>query len=192
MTNCLSSLRNARLFCYFYSRLGINMRIVIALILSLFLSEGLLAQRSNFRGMSRNWERNKKELMFGLGFTNFLGDLGGLNQIGTGYRPKDLDWPATSFGGLIGYRYRFKPAFATTTMLNIARLRGDDKYTQEIIRKSRNLHFRSPLVSISQRLEWIVYKKETVGKSYNIPGIRGMRDRNNQLYLFAGIGLAWF
>lgn len=130
--------------------------------------------------------------MFGGGASNFLGDLGGRDQIGTDFSPIDLDLPSTSWNVFVAYRYRFKPRWATTTMVNFGRLKGDDALTQDIIRRSRNLHFRSPILSASQRLEWIIYAKETIGGRYRIPGIKRMPDRNNQLYLFGGLGAAWF
>ena len=39
------------------------------------------------------WKRNRQEYFFGGGATNFLGDLGGANQIGT-HGIKDFNWPA--------------------------------------------------------------------------------------------------
>jgi hypothetical protein len=66
------------------------------------------SQISNFNSQ-RNWSRNKKEIMFGLGATSFLGDLGGANQIGTDYSLKDIDFPSTGYGGMLGVRYRFQP-----------------------------------------------------------------------------------
>jgi len=168
------------------------MRILVVLLLVLSLADNVLGQASNFNNMSRNWSKNKKEILFGFGATNFLGDLGGKNRIGTDYSLVDLDLPATSWGVLLGYRYRYRPRFATTTMVNFGRLRGNDAFTQEVIRRSRNLHFRSPILSISQRLEWIVYANEQIGGRYRIPGIRRMPDRNNQFYLFGGVGLAYF
>jgi|TARA_R110000737_G_scaffold161270_1_gene189131 hypothetical protein len=151
----------------------------------------VIAQHTNFNSQ-RNWSLNKKEIIFGVGAMNFLGDLGGRNRIGTDYSPVDLDIGATSIGGLFGYRYRFAPRFATTTQLSGGLVRGSDNLTDEVIRKSRNLSFRSPIVAISQRLEWIFYSYEQFGGRYNIPGIRAHKDKNNQAYLFGGIGATYF
>ena len=80
--------------------------------------------------------------MIGVGATQFLGDLGGRNQIGTGYSLADLDLPSTGYGGMIGYRYRFHPYWATTTSFNIGLLRGDDSQTQERGGRDRADHGR--------------------------------------------------
>lgn len=149
------------------------------------------AQPTNFN-TQRNWSMNKKELLFGLGATGFLGDLGGANQVGTDYSIKDLDFPSTGFGGLIGFRYRFHPYYATTTTLNIGMVRGDDAKTADLIRNSRNLHFRSPIINLSQRFEIILLANEKIGRRFNIPGLKGFKDHNEQFYLFGGIGITYF
>jgi hypothetical protein len=95
-------------------------------------------------------------------------------------------------GGLIGFRFRFAPKLATTTQLSGGLVQGSDKLTNEIIRKSRNLSFRSPIVAISQRLEWIFYSAEEFGGHYNIPRIRRQKDKNRQAYIFGGIGATYF
>jgi hypothetical protein len=74
------------------------------------------AQHSNFN-TQRNWSMNKKEIVFGIGATQFLGDLGGRDRVGNDYSLVDADLPSTGFSGLIGYRYRFHPNWATTSLL---------------------------------------------------------------------------
>jgi hypothetical protein len=155
------------------------------------ISPAVFGQNTNFNN-PRNWSLNKKEFIVGIGSMSFLGDLGGRDKIGTHYSPADLDFKATSLGGLIGFRYRFAPKFATTFQTSGGMVRGSDALTEEIIRKSRNLSFRSPIVSISQRLEWIFYAQELVGAQYRIFGVRGQKDKNIQAYLFGGFGATYF
>ena len=61
-------------------------------ILLLFAAGFTYGQHTNFN-TQRNWSLNKKELVFGGGATQFLGDLGGRSQIGKDYSLADLDWP---------------------------------------------------------------------------------------------------
>lgn len=131
--------------------------------------------------------------MFGFGGTQFLGDLGGRNRIGTDYSLVDMDFPSTSFGGMLGYRYRFHPYWATTTSFNIGMLKGDDALTNEVIRNTRNLHFKSIIIELEQRIEAIVIANEKFGNRYNLSRhSKKMKDHNEQLYLFAGIGVSYF
>lgn len=149
------------------------------------------AQHTNFN-TQRNWSLNKKEIMFGLGATQFLGDLGGRDRIGTDYSLRDIDWSSTNIGGMVGFRYRFHPYFATSTTLNVGMVRGNDALTNEIIRNSRNLHFRSIIVELAQRLEVIVWANEKFGARYKVKGLKYAKDKNTQIYLFGGVGATYF
>lgn len=150
------------------------------------------AQHTNFNTQS-NWALNKKEILFGFGGTQFLGDLGGRDQIGTDYSLADIDWASTSLGGMVGYRFRFHPRWATSTTLNIGMVRGDDALTNEIVRQSRNLHFRSMFYELQQRIEIIILANEKFGNRYGLGGhSRKMKNRNEQIYLFTGVGVNYY
>lgn len=166
------------------------MKYLFSLTLLLFAGSSF-AQHTNFN-TQRNWSLNKKEILFGGGATQFLGDLGGRNQIGTDYSLVDLDFPSTSWNATAGYRFRFHPYWATSTFINVGMVRGDDAQTQEIIRNSRNLHFRSIVVELSQRIELILLANEKFGARYRIPGLKGMKNHNEQFYLFTGVGVSYF
>ena len=140
----------------------------------------------------KNWTNNRKELRFSVGITQFLGDLGGKDQIGTDYSLKDLDLKSLNFMAMVGYRYRLSKLFATTTSITIGMLKGDDALTTEKYRHARNLKFRSPILEVSQRLDFMLYRKEKVGKRYNIRGLKGFNNRNEQVYAFAGLGLVYY
>lgn len=163
----------------------------IFLTITLLVANLSIAQSSNFN-TQRNWSMNKKELSIGFGGTNFLGDLGGANQVGTDYSIKDWDFPSVSLGGSLAYRYRFHPYYATSTILNIGMVRGSDVNTTEFARNGRNLAFRSMVFNLSQRFELIVLANEKIGRRYNIPGLRGFKDHNEQVYLFTGAGVCYF
>jgi hypothetical protein len=157
-----------------------------------FISTGnLWSQHTNFNSQ-KNWSLNKKELQFGLGATQFNGDLGGSYSVGQDYSTKDIDWPSTGFAGWLGLRQRFHPYFATTTSLCVFNLKGDDKYSEEATRNARSLHFRSLAVEIQQRLEFIFYATERFGARYNLPGTRSKKNRNEQYYIVGGLGLCYF
>ena len=77
------------------------MKYTIVLIALLIIGPAL-GQHTNFN-TQRNWSLNKKEIMFGIGATQFLGDLGGRDRVGTDYSLVDIDWPSTHIGGMVGY-----------------------------------------------------------------------------------------
>jgi len=161
------------------------------LLLSLLMTTLAIGQHTNFN-TQRNWSLNKKEFLFGLGATQFLGDLGGRDRVGTDYSLMDLDLKSTNLAGMIGYRYRFHPYWATSTTLSGGMLRGSDAQTNEIIRSSRNLHFRSIYFELSQRLEFILLSNEKFGARYRIRGLKHAKNRNEQLYIFGGVGAMYY
>ncbi|PLW93702.1 MAG: hypothetical protein C0592_05285 [Marinilabiliales bacterium] len=156
-----------------------------ALLVILFL----LADNSA-NAQFNHWRRNRSEYVFGLGATNFLGDLGGANQIGTNGM-RDLDWPATRPLGSIGYRYRTGKQHAVSCKLHVGYLNGDDALTEEPIRQNRNLNFRTPVVELGGQFEWMLTRQRE-GHRYNLRGVRGWRNISIESYVFVGISGFWF
>lgn len=165
------------------------MRYLVLFTLLVFTST-TFAQLGGFSG--QNWTRNKRELRLGFGSTGFLGDLGGRDQVGTDYSPIDLDWKSTSWSAMLGYRWRFAPQWAFSSDVVTGMLKGNDAHTNEIIRNSRNLHFRAPMVLSTNRLEFIFYAYEKSGRRYDLSIRKGMHHYNNQFYVFAGMGALFF
>ena len=149
------------------------------------------SQTTNFNS-TKNWRRNKKEIVLNIGPTGFLGELGGRDNIGTVYSLSDLNFNATRMNIGISYRYRFRPFFATSTIVDIGQVSGDDKLTLDPVRHARNLNFKSTLVSVYQRIEFLFYFKESFGHKYNFKGVSGKKNHNEQIYLFTGIGFCYF
>jgi len=164
-------------------------------IISLFFFStffyALHAQHANFNSQ-RNWSLHKKELQIGIGATQFNGDLGGAEGIGQDYSLKDIDWPSTGVAAWVGYRQRFHPYFATTSSLCVFNLKGDDQYSEEPMRNARNLHFRTLAIEVQQRLEFIFAANEKFGSTFNLPGHYSQKNRSQQYYVFAGLGLCYF
>ncbi|HTF03543.1 MAG TPA: DUF6089 family protein [Bacteroidia bacterium] len=151
--------------------------LLFVLILPLFVS----AQRN---------KRYKWEACFGIGAANFLGDLGGANQIGTnGFR--DLEFSLTKPAVSIGARYRkgrywgYKAAFSWGTVS------GFDYLTTEKYRHNRNIHFKSNIFEFAAVTEFY-FTKERPGHIYKYKKLKGWRHIDVQTYLFAGIGGFWY
>lgn len=135
---------------------------------------------------SRNWEQNKYEVYFSLGATTFLGDLGGLNREGTQKSVVDMDLMSTRMGGSAGYRYRIGPRWATSSQIFFGMVSGDDAHTEEIIRRSRNLSFRSPILEIGQRIEFVIYANEQNGRQRSKVLKTTRNNVADVLYVFTG------
>lgn len=157
--------------------------------LCLMLSHGLFSQGHTNFTTSDYWKGQRKEFYFGLGVTNFLGDLGGLDKVGTDYSFIDLEWAMTRYGAHFGYRYRFRPWISTKSQLQFGLLMGNDQLTTEPARRNRNLNFQTHLIEFSQHLELVIYNNEHYGARNKIKGLRGHRNKNDILYVFSGISV---
>lgn len=139
---------------------------------------------------AQTWKRQRTEYVFALGATNFLGDLGGANQIGTnGLR--DFEPSATRFGVGLGYRYQLGRDWYVKGSGYYLMFSGDDALTQEPSRAARQLNFRSHVVELSAQLEYMLIKQKS-GHLYKLRGVRGKSWFRFEVYLFGGVGGIWF
>ncbi|MEZ5015339.1 MAG: DUF6089 family protein [Chitinophagales bacterium] len=120
-----------------------------------------------------------REFGVNIGFSTFLGDLGGSNDIG---RPFfwDLDPEVTRPAiGLI-YRQEIIPRTAFRFNLYASMLRGDDALSQNEFRHYRNLSFRSPIVEGSAMLELSANR------------FTGIKKKRWTPYIYGGVGAFYF
>lgn len=146
------------------------------------------SQHKNLRVKGGYWRSQRKEIIFGIGAANVLGDLGGLNRVGTDYSPLDLEFALTRPALHFGYRYRFSRYWSTKSILQYGLLRGNDALTSEVARNNRNLNVRTHLLEISQHLEFFIFRHEQSGRFFKTRGIGGLgRNSNFVIYAFSGI-----
>ena len=139
---------------------------------------------------AQKWKRNRVEYSFGIGATNFLGDLGGANQVGTNGM-KDLEIRATRMGAVLGYRYQLGRDWFVRGNFNYVMVSGDDALTEEPARSARKLSFRSHLLELSGQMEYMLVKQKS-GHLYRLRGVRGKSWFRFEVYLFGGIGGLWY
>ncbi len=136
-----------------------------------------------------NAQRNKRykwEACIGIGATNFLGDLGGANQIGTnGF--KDLEFSLTKPGLSGNARYRKGRYWGYKGGFYWGQVWGYDYLTTERYRHNRNLHFKSNIFEFSVMGEFY-FTKERPGHVYRYKKLKGWKHIDMQVYLMAGIG----
>lgn len=139
--------------------------------------------------------RHKKyiEYIGGIGAANFLGEVGGADQLGTNYL-KDLEFKATRPSVQLGYRFKFERRWSVKGGFYYQRVSGADKLTEEIYRKNRNLSFVSNIFELSGQIEFYLTKGEQPVKRYKIRGARGWTQSfvTIQVYTFMGVGAFYF
>jgi hypothetical protein len=140
-----------------------------------------------------SWKKERKEVIVGGGASNFLGDLGGLNRVGTHYSYADLELVLTSPSASVGYRYRINKRFASRTDFSYLLVKGDDKLTLEPFRHNRNLNFRSNIFELSTVVE-VSLSFDRHGNKYHIKKtmFRRYKQYSSYYYIFAGVGGFYF
>lgn len=157
----------------------------VLFVLLLFLPECTEAQRVRAR-----WKAYRYEWSFGVGASNFLGELGGANQIGTnGF--KDLEWSLTRPALTAGLRYKLSPAFALHSHVTYGHVKGDDALTTEYFRNTRNLNFKSDIYELNVTFEASLLSHRE-GGLYRLRGVKRSSGFEMSAYAFAGIGVFHF
>ncbi len=140
------------------------------------------------------WKKHRVEYSGGLGASNFLGDLGGLDRIGSDFI-WDLEPTKTNFAAEFNRLFYLSPKIGLRTSLTYAKVSADDKLTNEPSRNNRNLNFQSHLWEASAILEFQI-KKERRGNVYNLRSSAGRRlgikSAGFGIYWVAGIGGFYF
>lgn len=169
-------------------------KLLLFTLILCFIASAADAQRRRTKHRRSTFNRKKPpyryELIGSIGATNFLGDLGGADQIGTNGL-KDLELILTRPAASIGMRVKVQQFITVKNNLYFGIVRGDDKLTKEPFRNHRNLNFKSPILELSTQLEFN-FIKEQKGHIYNIKGVRGLKHKDRQMYLFGGGGLFYF
>ncbi len=145
---------------------------------------------SSGQRLKNRWKAMRAEVHFGIGATNFLGELGGANQIGTHYF-KDFEFSQTRLALSAGYRYKISSSVAINTSLSYGQVAGNDNLTTEFFRSYRNLSFKSDIFELGSNFEFSIIKDQ-VGHRYRLKGVRGQRGFEMASYVFIGIGVFHF
>ncbi len=172
--------------------LRISIHIVILLLISTFSLQTGYSQGAGFT-RANEWKKYRKEITFQAGAAQFLGDLGGLNKVGTHFSPVDLEISLTRPAITAGYRYKFTKNFNWFSSFNYLVVAGDDKLTTEPFRNNRNLNFKSNIFELSTRAE-LAFFRNKAGHRYNIRNTSGKRYKSNtwELLGFIGIGMFYY
>ncbi|MBP7400961.1 MAG: hypothetical protein KA954_15320 [Chitinophagales bacterium] len=124
-------------------------------------------------------DERDREYGLNLGFSSFLGDLGGSNDIGRAFW-WDIDPQVTRPAIGFVFRQEIFPRIAVRYNIIYSELRGDDALTNNEWRNNRNLSFKSPIVEGSVMIE--------VG----LNRFSGPFKKKVTPYIYGGIGGFWF
>jgi hypothetical protein len=139
---------------------------------------------------AQTWRGMRHEVYFGLGASNFLGDLGGARGIGS-HNIKDLKISATRPSLQAGYKFMILPALSVKGQVTWGYLSGDDAKTKNEIRNNRNLSFRSVIGEVAAMAQYYPME-ERIHPRYKIRGVNGNKTFSVMPYFFAGVGVSFF
>lgn len=161
----------------------------IAIFISLIVLGESYGQGFYNRGV---WKKQRVEWSGGLGASNFLGDLGGRDRIGSDF-VWDLEWNRTNFAATFNHMYYLSRKIGLRTNVTYAKVSGNDNLTQEYFRNNRNLNFESHIGEVSMVLE-IQFKKEKVGNVYNLksPAGRKLGLKSMAIGFYGVVGIGGF
>lgn len=168
-------------------------KIFILIIVFSSAFESVNAQKSRSRYLKKNRTR---EFGFCIGATNFLGDLGGANSIGSGrYSLRDFDFPAVRPTMGVSFGYQILNWGSLKSGLVIGYIRGNDQFTDYIERQKRNINFRTIVVEYSEQFEFYITKTRQGRSSYTLRSAKKKFSLYNfpfTSYFFTGIGAFYF
>jgi hypothetical protein len=163
----------------------------IFILISLF-TINLSFSQSRYRFQSRFFKKERHRIFISIGATNFLGDLGGANRIGSGKGSlRDFDIQAIKPAFQIGYNYRLSKFMAIRSAFTYAWLSGNDAYTTETFRQNRNLNFRTPIYELSSAFE-VIWEIKRKGHQYYLKGVKGWTNYRYATYIYGGLALSYF
>ena len=140
------------------------------------------------------WKKHRVEWSGGFGASNFLGDLGGRDRIGSDFI-WDLEPTKTNFAATFNNLFYLSRKVGLRSNITYGKISADDKLTKEPSRNNRNLNFQSHIWEASVVLEFQV-KKERRGNIYNLrssTGRRlGLKSSGIGIYGVIGIGAVAF
>ena len=152
-------------------------------VLWFFCADGLMAQR---------WNRYRKEFGVYLGVSGMLSDLGGGKGPGSRYgdfQPENTSEKSYVFGA--SFKYRIHNNMALKANVFMAQLVADDKTTENLGRRLRNLDAKTSVVEFSGQYEFYLIR-ERIGDRYKLKKVRGYGSTHFSWYLFAGVGAIYY
>ena len=147
-------------------------KIVLILFCFLFLAHLSDAQRRRVRYAF--------DYGFGLGASNYLGEMGGKEKSRRDFiwdmKLNQTRWALNGFA-----RYKFNNYIAAHVGLTYLRISGDDALSTNRGRRGRNLNFLNDMLELCARADIYIYGSNDVGR-------RGTYRLDFKSYVFAGFG----
>ena len=143
------------------------------------------------QGEAQKWKLRRYEALFGVGFCNYFGDIGGAPTSDNWFGIKDLSLKHTRPSFYLGTRYKIRPNISVKMNLMYGFLAGDDEGGMN---SDRGYAFSASIFEPSFQAEYSLISEEQRRRSSALYNKKGMMNNYSQfnLYLYAGIGAVFF
>jgi len=156
-------------------------RVFFLLILIYFSFSYIVAQR---------WKAERNTLVFGVGTTHFLGDLGGgAEDAAHFFGVRDINFDKTRPYITAKFRYRVLEEVAVKAGISWGIISGSDETSGSEGRRLRNLSFTSNIWEFNVQGEYY-FVKEKSNPRYSFSSLSSIR--NFSAYVFTGITVVYF
>ena len=135
----------------------------------------------------QQWKLRRYEGLFGIGFCNYFGDIGGSASSDNLFGLKDISLKSTRPSFYLGARYKIRPNIAVRMNLMYGFIAGDDEGGKN---NDRGFKFYTSMFEPSFQAEYSLISEEQRRRSNAMFNKRGMMNNYSQInvYLYAGIG----
>ncbi len=142
-------------------------------------------------GNAQRWKLRRYEAVFGVGFLNYFGDVGGAADSDNWFGIKALSIKYTRPSLYLGTRFKVRDNMSLKLNLMYGYLAGDDEGSKN---SDRGFQFTSSVFEPSLQFEYSIISEEKRYSSSALFNKRGMVNNYSQinLYLYAGIGGVFF
>ncbi|MBD79947.1 MAG: hypothetical protein CL840_13625 [Crocinitomicaceae bacterium] len=169
---------------------------LLVLLISLAILGNLSAQKKHkpkfkSRYTQKNWDNYRHEIEFGVGVTNYLGDLGGNDGKAAQFSPKDVEISQSRYGFMLAYRYNLNRSFAVRPQLFYGKVSGSDQLTKNPERNYRNLAFSSTLIEFLVMGEYHLLRADRGHRFYR-KGVIGKPGKRISLSVHLGAGFFYY
>lgn len=136
---------------------------------------------------AQKWKLRRYEALFGVGTSNYFGDIGGSADADNLWGIKDIKIRSTRPSFYLGARYKIRANVAVKMNLMYGFIAGDDEGSKNT---DRGFKFYSHIFEPSFQAEYSIISEEQRRRSGAMFNKRGMMNNYSQfnVYLYAGIG----
>lgn len=135
---------------------------------------------------SQKWKLTRYEVMAGVSFVNYFGDIGGATTPNNWFGLKDISLLGTRPSTILGIRYKLKQDMALKLNFNLGWMSGSDRNS---LNEMREGSFNTFFLEHTLQYEYSVIAEDKKSFSFALFNKRGMMNNFSKINLYGYFGL---